>query len=82
MTLLEKSVRNLAEALETLESKLDDRLDDLSAGSDTIAAAKRQALAARKQTDNASRGIAAAISDLKSILSDDEDKARGANEPS
>lgn len=81
MTLLEKSVRNLADALEALESKLEDRLDDLSASSDTIAAAKRQALAARKQTDHASRGIAAAISDLKTILADDEDGKRGADEP-
>lgn len=83
MTLLEKSVRNLADALETLETKLDERLDDFSASSDTIAAAKRQAQTARSATDNASRGVAAAITDLKAILAkDDEDKNRGADEPS
>ncbi|WDI32406.1 hypothetical protein PUV54_04260 [Hyphococcus flavus] len=80
MTLLEKSVRNLAEALETLESKLDDKLEDLSASQDAIDAAKRQAVAARKQTDHASRGVAAAISDIKAMLADDEDRKRGSDE--
>lgn len=74
MTLLEKSVRNLADALEALETKLDERLDDLAASSDAIVAAKRQASTARKATDHASRGVAAAISDLKAILADDEDE--------
>lgn len=77
MTVLEKSVLNLANALEALESKLEARLDDLSASDETIAAAKRQALAARKQTDHASRGVAAAISDLKAILAEDDEKKGG-----
>ena len=82
MTLLEKSVRNLADALEALETKLDERLDDLAASGDAVAAAKRQATAARQATTHASRGVAAAISDLKAILAEDEDKNRGADESS
>ncbi|WP_411816491.1 hypothetical protein [Hyphococcus sp. DH-69] len=77
MTVLEKAVRNLADALEALESKLDGRLDDLAANDETISAAKRQASAAREQTENASREIGAAISDLKAILEADEAKKGG-----
>ncbi|WP_411819476.1 hypothetical protein ABFZ85_11640 [Hyphococcus formosus] len=77
MTVLEKAVRNLADALEALESKLDGRLDDLTANDETISAAKRQASAAREQTENASREIGAAISDLKGILEADEAKKGG-----
>jgi len=78
MTVLEKAVRHLAEAIETLESRLDARLDDASAIEDAIASARRQALAARKQTENASRGVSAAISDLKAILADDDQKKEAA----
>ncbi|MEX6632435.1 hypothetical protein [Hyphococcus lacteus] len=77
MTVLEKAVRNLADALEALESKLDGRLDDLAANDDVISAAKRQASAARYQTENASREVAAAISDIKSLLDTDEAKKGG-----
>lgn len=82
MTLLEKSVRNLADALEALETRLDERMDDLAASGETVAAAKSQASTARKATDHASRGVAATISDLKAILADDEDRNRGADESS
>jgi hypothetical protein len=78
MTVLEKAVRSLAEAIETLESRLDARLDDAAASEDMIASARRQALAARKQTDNASCGVSAAISDLKAILADDDQKKEAA----
>ncbi|WP_425410152.1 hypothetical protein [Hyphococcus sp.] len=80
MTLLEKSVRNLADALEALETKLDARLGDLDASSDSIASAKRQAQTARKATDHASQGVAAAITDIKSILAEDDGANRGADE--
>jgi len=78
MTVLEKAVRNLADALESLESRLDARLDDASAGDEALTAARKQAAAARKQTDNAARGVAAAISDLKTILDSDENGKGGA----
>lgn len=74
MTVLEKAVQSLAEAIEALESRLDVRLDEAGASEEAIAAARRQALAARKQTDNAARGVAAAISDLKAILAEDDRK--------
>ena len=74
MTVLEKAVQSLAEAIETLESQLDARLDDASASDDAVAAARRQALAAKKQTDNAAQGVAGAISDLKAILAEDDKK--------
>ena len=82
MTLLEKSVRNLADAIETLEAKLDERLEDQTASAETIEAARKQALTARSQTDLASRGVAAAINDLKAILADDEERKQDANESS
>ena len=78
MTVLEKAVRNLAQAIETLESRLDARLDDESATEETVAAARRQAQAASKQMDNASRGVAAAINDLKAILAEDDLKKEAA----
>lgn len=74
MTVLEKAVQSLAEAIETLESRLDARLDDASANEETVTAARRQAAVARKQTDTASQGVAGAISDLKAILAEDDRK--------
>ncbi|PQA88616.1 hypothetical protein [Hyphococcus luteus] len=74
MTVLEKAVQNLAEAIEALESRLDVKLDEAALTEESMTAARRQALAARKQTDNAARGVAAAISDLKAILAEDEKK--------
>ncbi len=68
MTVLEKAVGELATALETLESKLENRLDDLSADGEAVAAARRQAHAARKHAAEAGSGLAAAISDLKALL--------------
>mgnify|MGYP000622109810 CR=1 FL=1 len=74
MTVLEKAVQSLAEAIEALESRLDSRLDDAAANDEAVEAARRQAMAARKQTDSASKGVAAAIADLKLILTEDDGK--------
>ncbi len=74
MTVLEKAVRSLAEAIEALESRLDSQLDDAAANDEAVEAARRQAMAARKQTDSASKGVAAAITDLKLILTEDDRK--------
>ena len=68
MTVLEDAVQNLAIALENLESRLDGRLDDLSVQNDEVAAAKRQAITAKKHAGDASRGLSASISDLKTLL--------------
>ena len=70
MTVLENAVHDLANALETLESKLENRLGDLSAAGEEIAAARRQAHAARKHAGDASAGLAASITDLKTLLND------------
>ncbi|MFC2950858.1 hypothetical protein ACFOOP_02905 [Marinicaulis aureus] len=74
MTVLEKAVQSLAEAIEALESRLDSRLDEAAANDEAVEAARRQAMAARKQTDSASKGVAAAITDLKLILAEDDRK--------
>ena len=79
MTVLEKAVQSLAEAIETLESRLDARLEDGAANGEAITAARRQAGAARKQTENAAKGVAAAISDLKTILAEDDRKREDAS---
>lgn len=79
MTVLEKAVQSLAEAIEALESRLDARLEDDTANGEAMTAARRQVLAARKQTDNAAQGVAAAISDLKSILAEDDGKQEDAS---
>lgn len=82
MSVLEKSVLNLAGALEKLESTLEARVDDLSASSDIIAAAQRQAAGARQQTENAGRGVAAAISDIKALLAADDEAQSGGSDGS
>lgn len=71
MTVLEKAVGDLAQALETLESKLEDLLDDNNADQDAIAAARLQAHAARRHTAEAGQGVSAAIADVKSLLDHD-----------
>ena len=79
MTVLEKAVQSLAEAIEALESRLDARLETANGSDEAVAAAKRQAMAARKQTDNAAQGVAAAISDIKAILAEDDRKREEAS---
>ena len=68
MTLLENAVSDLAEALEKLETKLEENLDGQMADREAIAAARRCAQAARGHAGQASAGLGAAISDLKSLL--------------
>ncbi len=74
MTILEKAVLDLANALETLESKVEGRLDDQSARAELSEAAKRQARTAREHATEAGRDLAGAIDNLKSLLD-----AHGAN---
>ncbi|MAW79232.1 MAG: hypothetical protein CMI63_03260 [Parvularcula sp.] len=79
MTMLEKAVQNLAEAIEALETRLDLRLEAADGSNETAAAARRQAAAARKQAGHAAQGVAAAISDLKAILAEDDRKREEAS---
>ena len=68
MTVLENAVSDLANALEKLETKLEDRLDEQMADREAVAAARRCAQTARSHTASASDGLGAAISDLKTLL--------------
>ncbi|MEM8936375.1 MAG: hypothetical protein AAGC77_08215 [Pseudomonadota bacterium] len=74
MTMLEKAVRDLAGALETLEETLEQRLDETAAGREQIAAARLQAQAARTHADEASKGLNDAVRDLKAILASAAEK--------
>ncbi|MHA7872052.1 MAG: hypothetical protein ACX939_06870 [Hyphococcus sp.] len=71
MTVLEKAVLDLAKALETLEQKVETRLDDTSADGEALASAKSRARAARNHATGASRTLAGAIDDLKALLQED-----------
>jgi prefoldin subunit 5 len=68
MSSLDDAVRSLNKALETLEARLEDRLDELSErreGEDSI---RRQARVARAHATSASDGLSSAIGDLKALL--------------
>lgn len=73
MTVLEKAVTNLAEALEALETRLDERLDAETAGREALTALRGQAAAAARHTKEASQGIAAAVSDVTALLARDDE---------
>ena len=68
MSILEKSVVDLAHALDSLEAKLNGRLDDHSASDERIAAARAQARTAREHAATAASGLAGAIEDLKALI--------------
>jgi cell division septum initiation protein DivIVA len=77
MGILEKSVIDLANALDNLESKLEHSLDDRSASGDRIAAARRQARAARENAAKAARGLSDAIDDLRGLIADSSVREKG-----
>jgi len=77
MTILEKSVIDLADALEVLESKLESQLSDAAAKSDLIDAARQQAKTAQGHTASAGRDLSGAIGDIKALLDDDKPKSKG-----
>jgi hypothetical protein len=68
MSILEEAVKNLAGALDALETRLDERLGELAQDADAFDAARRQARAARGHASDASVGLARAIGDLKALL--------------
>lgn len=68
MSILEEAVKNLAGALDALETRLDERLGELSQNTETVEAAHRQARVARGHANEASAGLAQAIGDLKALL--------------
>ncbi|MEM9494960.1 MAG: hypothetical protein AAGA09_03060 [Pseudomonadota bacterium] len=77
MTVLEDAVADLAGALQHLESKLEGRLYDLSAEGEDVDAARRQARAAHAHVADAARGLSASITELRTLLADDDANASG-----
>lgn len=77
MSILEKSVVDLANALDNLEAKLDGRLDDHSASGERVDAARRQARTARACAEEASRDLSEAIAEVKALLDSAEIKGKG-----
>lgn len=75
MNMLEKSVSNLAEALENLESRLDTRLESGEFERDNALSVQRQARVAHEQTKQASNHLGSAISDLKNLLANHPEKS-------
>lgn len=71
MSVVEKAVIDLANALDALETKLEGRFDDELAGTEEMDAARRQAKAAKARAEEASRDLGGAIADLKSLLAAD-----------
>ncbi len=77
MSVIEKAVVDLANALDTLEAKIETRLDEQNVSGDAISAARRQARAAKDQAEIASKGVGAAISDIKALLAKSETNGKG-----
>lgn len=68
MSTLEKSVHRLAGALDALEAKLEDRIADLAAKTETVEQARVKARTAKTQAAAAAEDLADAIRDLKSLI--------------
>ncbi len=77
MGILEKSVVDLADALDNLEAKLENNLDDHSASGERIDAAQRQARAAREHAAKASGVLSDAIDDLRNLIENSSAKEKG-----
>ncbi len=77
MTILEKSVIDLANALEGLEAQIESQQDDSAAKSDLIASARKQSRAAQGHATNAGRDLSGAIDELKALLSDQTPNSKG-----
>jgi len=81
MTVLENAVANLANALETLESRLEARFHDRSATSDDLDANHRHTRAARGHAAEAGRGLTKSIDALKALLDETDPKVPGPKVP-
>ena len=68
MSTLEKSVHRLAGALDALEAKLEDRIADLAARTETMEQARVKARTAKTQAAAAAEDLADTIRDLKSLI--------------
>lgn len=70
MTDLEISAKALADALDALETRLDQRLHDLADSEEARAMLQRQARTAHQFTTGAADDLARVISDLRALLSE------------
>ena len=68
MSSLETAFERLAEAIVTLEDRLDARMEDLDAARETIDAARRNAATAGRCARVASDELSASIQDLRALL--------------
>jgi chromosome segregation ATPase len=68
MAEVEAAVKALSSALDALEARLGERIDDLAHHEEAVDAARRHARGARAAAGEASDLIGAAISDLRALL--------------
>lgn len=67
---LETSAKALADALDALETRLDQRLHDLADAQETSALMRRQTRAAHAFAAGAAEDLSRAIGDLRALLND------------
>ncbi len=72
MSLLERAVVDLADALDTLESKITDKLASKTESAETGPAIARHLRTAGDRADFASGELTKAIDDLRSLIGDDD----------
>lgn len=70
MSVLETAVADLADALDSLETKIGDRLSYADTGSESAVTTQRHVRSARKNTDAAASELSAIINELKSLIGD------------
>ena len=73
MSSLETAFERLAGALDTLETKLDSRLDELESTTEAHDQARRRARIAGAYTRSAASELAASIGDLKALIDETGD---------
>ncbi|MEO0880497.1 MAG: hypothetical protein AAFY22_12395 [Pseudomonadota bacterium] len=78
MSPLETSVQTLADALDRLESRLDDQIQDAAADADAVDAARKQARVARGHLNDASETLGAVLAELKAMANASAQSARDA----
>lgn len=72
MSMLERAVADLADALDSLETKISAKLDD--AGDNETAAMRRHIRSARGRADAASKELGAIITEMKVMIGDKDAK--------
>lgn len=77
MSTLEDAVETLAGALDVLETRLDERLEELSDASEFAVATRRQARTAGAHAGAASKALGEAIGELRALLAADTAKTKG-----